>query len=41
MYCFMKKIFIFTLAGLSLLLGSCKKDWLTLKPKDKPISKPC
>ncbi|HZG26204.1 MAG TPA: RagB/SusD family nutrient uptake outer membrane protein [Chitinophagaceae bacterium] len=29
----MKKIFIFTLAGLSLLLGSCKKDWLTLKPK--------
>ncbi len=29
----MKKIFVFALAGLALFLGSCKKDWLTLKPK--------
>ncbi|MEJ7736734.1 MAG: RagB/SusD family nutrient uptake outer membrane protein [Chitinophagaceae bacterium] len=29
----MKKILVFTVTGLTLFLGSCKKDWLTLKPK--------
>lgn len=30
---YMKKIFVFTLTGLTLFLSGCKKDWLTLKPK--------
>jgi starch-binding outer membrane protein, SusD/RagB family len=29
----MKKIFLFTITGLTLALGSCKKDWFELKPK--------
>jgi starch-binding outer membrane protein, SusD/RagB family len=29
----MKKIFLFTIIGLTLALGSCKKDWFELKPK--------
>ncbi len=29
----MKKIFLFTITGLALLLSSCKKDWFDIKPK--------
>ena len=29
----MKKTLVFAITGLTLFLCSCKKDWLTLKPK--------